>query len=238
LVVGLVLFCVLRLNDLLRWSSLLCNQDYIRNVIESSGRAGPLVFLGLQLLQVVVAPIPGDIVVFLGGYLFGAGWGTGLSTLGQLLGSLLNYFIGAFLGKRLLLGMLGSGLYCKCNSLVQGKGAVAIFFLFLLPGFPKDTLCLFLGMARMPIGVYLTVSTAGRMPWLIAMSFQGAAVFEHDYVGFLLSATACSLFALVAYLNREAIGRWIPIGKEAVCIEAAEPDEPRGGGPSVRRETS
>jgi len=238
LLFGLLSVWIIGFDRMVGWLTLLCDKDYIRNLIESSGRGGPLIFIGLQLLQVLVAPIPGDIVVFLGGYLFGAWWGIGLSTLGQFLGSLLNFYIGALLGKRLLLRLMGNDLYCKCNGLVQGKGAVAIFLFFLLPGFPKDTLCLFLGMTRMPIGLYLTLSTVGRLPWLVAVNLQGAAVLEHDYVGFLLSAAACILFVMVAYFKRETICNWIPARKEPVCVEAIGPEKPLQADSSARREIS
>jgi hypothetical protein len=93
-------------------------------------------------------------------------------------------------------------------------------------------------MARMPIGVYLTVSTAGRMPWLIAMSFQGAAVFEHDYAAFLLSAAACSLLASVAFFKRVAICNWVPNRPASVCVETVGHEDALADGSSARRETS
>jgi len=49
----------------------------------------PVIFIGLQALQVVVvvAPIPGEVTGILGGYLFGEWLGFLYSTIGLTLGS-------------------------------------------------------------------------------------------------------------------------------------------------------
>jgi uncharacterized membrane protein YdjX (TVP38/TMEM64 family) len=53
---------------------LFCDRQWVRQVVNSSGWAAPLLFVCLQIGQVVFAPIPGDVTGFLGGYMFGA-WG-------------------------------------------------------------------------------------------------------------------------------------------------------------------
>jgi len=49
----------------------------------------PLVFIGIQALQVVVAPIPGEVTGFLGGFVFGQWIGLAYSMVGLSLGSFL-----------------------------------------------------------------------------------------------------------------------------------------------------
>ena len=50
---------------------LLSDRDRIRDFIASFGFGAPLVFMGIQILQVIFAPVPGEATGFIGGYLFG-----------------------------------------------------------------------------------------------------------------------------------------------------------------------
>jgi uncharacterized membrane protein YdjX (TVP38/TMEM64 family) len=55
---------------------LFANPEYARALIGSYGPLAPLVFIGLQIAQVVIAPIPGQAMGVVSGYLFGAALGT------------------------------------------------------------------------------------------------------------------------------------------------------------------
>jgi uncharacterized membrane protein YdjX (TVP38/TMEM64 family) len=101
-----------------------------------------------------------------------------LSTFGLTIGSMLNFFIGHFLGERLVRRMVSCEAYEKYDEMVQYKGILVIFIFFLVPGFPKGYLCIFLGLTRLPVDVFFMISTVGRMPGTIASSLQGASVFD------------------------------------------------------------
>ena len=205
---------------------MVCDRDAVRQLVKSSGWAASLIFIGLQIGQVVFAPIPGDVTGFLGGYLFGAWGGFFLSTLGLTVGSMLNFLIGHFLGERVVRRMVSCESYDKYNELVQYKGILVIFIFFLLPVFPKDYLCLFLGMTTLPATVFFMISTIGRIPGTIALSLQGASIFSKDYVVFIIVTVLCILFAVGAYLTREPLYRWVAKkSKRNICDNAPVPNE-------------
>ena len=62
-------------------------------VLETVGPFAPLLFVALQTLQVIVAPVPGQILAGVGGYLFGPLVGTGYSMLGVVLGSIVVFVL-------------------------------------------------------------------------------------------------------------------------------------------------
>ncbi len=188
---------------------LLCDRQRVRQVTNSSGWAGPFIFVGLQVMQVVFAPIPGDVTGFLGGYLFGTWGGFFLSTIGLTIGSMLNFFIGHFLGERVVRRMVSFETFNKYDEMVQYKGIIVIFIFFLFPGFPKDYLCLFLGLSSLPAVVFFAISTVGRMPGTIALSLQGASVFDKNYMFFIIVTVLCILFAVSAYMTRATLYRWM-----------------------------
>ena len=68
------------------------DKHWIRSVLKDAGPLAPLVFIVIQALQVVFAPIPGEATGFIGGYLFGAPLGLLYSTLGLTLGSVGSFY--------------------------------------------------------------------------------------------------------------------------------------------------
>jgi uncharacterized membrane protein YdjX (TVP38/TMEM64 family) len=196
-------------DKLMSYYDLMSNREWVRGTIKSAGWAAALVLIGLQIGQVLFAPIPGELTGFLGGYMFGFLNGFLLSSVGLIIGSMLNFWIGRFLGERVVRRLVRCETYEKYNEMVQFKGILFIFIFYLVPGFPKDYLCMFLGLTTLPARVFFVVSTVGRLPGTLALSLQGASIFERDYMFFVVVTVLCALFALAAYLARDPLYRWM-----------------------------
>ena len=130
-------------------------------IISSYGPYSPLVFILIQILQVVVAPIPGGAVEFLGGYLFGVWAGFVYSMIGLLFGSWFAFSLGRFFEKWAVEKFVSPRTLRKFDYLIGHEGVILSFFLFLIPGFPKDALCYILGLTPMHLGIFLIISTMG-----------------------------------------------------------------------------
>jgi uncharacterized membrane protein YdjX (TVP38/TMEM64 family) len=196
-------------DKLMGYYDLMSDREWVRATIKSAGWSAALVFIGLQIGQVLLAPIPGEVTGFLGGYMFGVLSGFLLSTIGLIIGSMINFWIGRILGERVVRRLVRCETYEKYNEMVQFKGILFIFIFFLVPGFPKDYLCMFLGLTTLPARVFFVITTAGRLPGTLALSLQGASIFERDYMFFVIVTLLCALFALVAYLVRDPLYRWM-----------------------------
>jgi len=86
-----------KITDLYRFFS---DREKIRLLISSFGASAPPVFMLVQILQVIFAPVPGEATGFIGGYLFGTLPGFIYSSIGLAVGSWLNFVIGRFVGER------------------------------------------------------------------------------------------------------------------------------------------
>jgi uncharacterized membrane protein YdjX (TVP38/TMEM64 family) len=205
-------------DTLASYYGMLSDREGVRAMVKSSGWAASFVFMGLQIGQVMFAPIPGEVTGFLGGFMFGAFKGFLLSTIGLTSGSMINFGIGHFLGERVVRRLVRCETYEKYNQMVQYKGILVIFIFFLIPGFPKDYLCMFLGLTTLPARVFFVISTLGRLPGTLALSLQGASIYQKEY-GFFVVITALSLlFALAGYLMRDPLYRWVHrLSKKNVC---------------------
>ncbi|MDP7076708.1 MAG: VTT domain-containing protein, partial [Desulfobacterales bacterium] len=165
---------------------LFTNKDQIKTFITSFGSGAPIVFILIQILQVLFAPIPGEATGFIGGYLFGASKGFLYSSLGLTAGSWIIFVIGRLLGKRYVRKLIPIKQLDRFDLLVKRQGVVVLFLFFLIPGFPKDYLCFFLGLSDLPIRVFIIITAIGRMPGTYMLSLQGAFLYEQMYGLFAL----------------------------------------------------
>src|SRR5499425_2107014 len=109
--------------------------------LTSFGPYSAAVFTLLQALQVVVAPIPGELTGVVGGYLYGNAFGFLLSTLGLTLGSWVAFELASALGRPFVERLVKKEIIERFNFVTTSAGVTTCFLLFLLPGFPKDYLC-------------------------------------------------------------------------------------------------
>ena len=189
--------------------AVLTDRHRVTAFVASFGTAAPLVFMVIQIAQVILAPIPGEATGFIGGYLFGAFAGCLYSTIALAVGSWINFAIGRFLGKRWVRRVIPKEKLEKFNHMLRHQGILVIFVLFLFPGFPKDYLCLFLGVSTMPLRVFLLMATVGRIPGTLMLSLQGALVFEKNYFIFCLVVSINLLGVYLGYRYRQAIYQWV-----------------------------
>ncbi len=173
------------------------------------GWGAPLIFMALQILQVLLAPVPGEATGLIGGYLFGAGASFVYSTLGLTAGSLLNFALGRYLGRHFVRRWIPVFYLERFDRLVRHQGIVALAAMFIMPGFPKDYLCLFLGVSTLPLRAFFAMAAVGRMPGTLLLSIQGAALSQQMY-GLLASVFLLCLVLLgLTYRFREQIHQWI-----------------------------
>ena len=101
-----------------------------RNKLESFIKSYPydqLIFIVVQIIQVVAAPIPGELTGIIGGYLYGPFWGTVYSTIGLTLGSWIAFMLARFFGEPLLETMVRKDVFEKFDHFMEHKGLLVSF---------------------------------------------------------------------------------------------------------------
>jgi uncharacterized membrane protein YdjX (TVP38/TMEM64 family) len=170
--------------------------------IASFGPYAKIVFVFIQALQVVFAPVPGEVTGFVGGYLFGGTIGAICSTIGLMLGSSLAFGIARRLGIKFVERIVKKVYIDKFNLFITHKGLYISFILFLIPGFPKDSLCYLLGLTHMRFLDFFLMNLIGRLPGTLMLTFQGSAVKNENYFSFLVLLTISVIMIFVLYLAR------------------------------------
>ncbi len=185
------------------------DRESVQHFIAGFGNGAPLVFMAIQVIQVVLAPIPGEATGFIGGYLFGTINGFVYSSVALAIGSWANFAIGRYLGKRFVRRWIPAEKWERFDHLLKHQGIIVLFILFIFPGFPKDYLCLFLGITAIPIKAFLLIAAVGRMPGTLLLSLQGDYLFQKNYAVLAAAFALTALVALMGIRYRNQIYRWI-----------------------------
>ena len=170
-------------------------QDVI-TYIESHGRESVLFYLGLEIMQLVVSVLPGQVFQIAAGYIFGVIPGMIYTLIGALAGTTLTYGISYILGRdaiNLLMGPEKTEYYIE--RLNSKKAYIIVFLLFLIPGLPKDTITYFAGASNIRFKPFLLLSLLGRMP-----AMTGSILIGHMYRnGNTIGAGGILVFAAVVF---------------------------------------
>jgi uncharacterized membrane protein YdjX (TVP38/TMEM64 family) len=185
------------------------DRDQVKTFVASFGHGAPVIFILIQILQVLFAPFPGEATGFIGGFLFGTAKGFLYSSIGLTAGSWINFSIGRFMGTRYVRKLIPEAKLDRMDKMVRRQGTIVLFILFIIPGFPKDYLCLFLGLSTLPLKIFLIIAGIGRMPGTLMLSLQGSYVFEQRYGLFALIMGLCLIIILFGYKYREPLYRWL-----------------------------
>ena len=180
------------------------NREQIVQFIKAY-RYDELVFILLQVIQVVAAPVPGELTGFIGGYIYGPVLGTIYSTIGLTLGSWLAFMLARFFGEPLLEKVVKKEVFEKFDHFMEHKGLLVSFLLFLIPGFPKDYLCYIMGVSRIPALTFIVISTIGRFFGTMMLSVSGNMAREEHYVMLAVIAVASAVVAFLAWRYHEKI---------------------------------
>ncbi len=180
------------------------DREKLRIFVNHHPILGALIFIFLQALQVVVAPIPGEATGFVAGFLFGTVKGFFLSLVGIIFGSTVAFFLARFFKKNFLVKYEKHSYYLKLKKVFKKHGATGVFLLYLFPGFPKDLLNYLLGLLPMPFKIFLSLCILGRIPGTLALAMQGDIIFEgKPYKIFILSLVFLLVFFLFIIFRKK-----------------------------------
>ena len=152
------------------------SQDGIRAYIEGCAPWSQLAFWGIQLVSVVVAPIPSNITALAGAILFGAIPAFLLTWSAVTLGSVIVFFLARVLGQDFALRFVGQRLSAKYLDLIRRQRDTFLFLAFLFPFFPDDLLRILAGLPDLCWRRCLLLCVLAR-PWgLLAACAVGGSV--------------------------------------------------------------
>lgn len=190
------------------WFSSL-SQDDFRDYIRSFGALGGIVLLGLQILQVFIALIPGELVESAAGFVFGAVTGTLICYVGITVASVLIFGLTRRYGVKLVEVFVSRGRINELRFLnTDRKRNTLLFLLYFIPGTPKDLLTYFAGLTNITLKDFLILSLTARLPSVLTSTIGGQMLGSENYWGaVLLYGITGALSILGLWIYKAILGR-------------------------------
>lgn len=181
---------------------MLGDPDEFRSWVDSHSMFGRLIFIGMVILQVIVAVIPGEPMEIGAGYAFGAVEGTILCLVGTAIGSSLVFLFTKKLGIRMVEAFISREKLQSLKFLQNAERLnLVIFLAFLIPGTPKDILTYFAGLTPIRLRTFLLLTSLARIPSVVSSTLGGNALGTENYgmavVVFLVTAVISAIGALI-----------------------------------------
>lgn len=184
---------------------LFSDREKLISIVEDLGVLGPIAYIGLQILQTVVAPIPGNLVGTIGGFLFGI-WGIVWTTIGATIGAALVFYVSRRFGRSLVEKLVKKDTLDKVDFIIGKRAGIILLLIFLIPGLPDDVVCYVAGLTDVPVKRLIAIFAIGRLPAVIVNNYVGMGLNgEADIriVG-IVSVIAVIIFAIL-YKQQERI---------------------------------
>ena len=176
--------------------------EKFRSWVSESGIWGKLAFVGMMILQIFIAVIPGEPLEIGAGYAFGTLEGTILCLIGIVIGSALVFGFVRKFGVKAVEVFFSKEKISSLKFFQNTKRLnLLIFIVFFIPGTPKDVLSYIVGLTDMKFTTWLAIAGVARIPSVITSTIGGDALGMGHH-RFAIAVFVCTLVI-------SAIGIWI-----------------------------
>lgn len=147
--------------------------ETLRAYIDKAGFFGPLAFIALHFLQIIIPFIPGGVVQTAGVVCFGPWHGFWLNYIGIAIGSISSFALARHYGQAFVRAKVSPEVWHKYFRWLDNSKIFPRFFAIaiLLPFAPDDALCMLAGIANMSWLQFLLCILIGKLPVLLVYSF-------------------------------------------------------------------
>lgn len=188
-----------------RYAPFLFDPQLLRTWVAQFGLFAPIVFVIVQAAQVVIAPIPGQVIALIAGYLFGPVAGTAYSFTGVLIGSTIAFLLTKRYGRTFAENVLHDDVLTRFDGFVERVGIPGLLLFVLIPGLPDDIICFLSGLTTWSLRTFLVVITIGRLPAYFLTVYAGGQLASGEFASGLTIIAIVVFVSLVGYYNQDAI---------------------------------
>lgn len=171
--------------------------DEMRDYMDRFAPYSHLFFFLVQLLSVVVAPIPSNVTALAGAVLFGLWPAFLLTWLAVSVGSVLVFCLARALGQGFVERLVSRRVADKYLDVIRRKQDIFLILTMLFPFFPDDVICILAGLTNIPLRRFVVIVVLTR-PWglLAACALGGSALTIPVWAMPLLAAVGIAVFVV------------------------------------------
>ena len=174
--------------------------------LRAHGVLGSVILVLIQLMQVVVVFIPGEFVEIASGIMFGPWLGLILCLIGLNLGTCVIWLLVKLLGRPFVEHNVSHKWSDKLTFLKdENRALIILFFIFLIPGIPKDILIYPVPLTKISLSKFMLVSSVARIPSVVSSTFLGSYILSQNYIPALIIMGVSLILAVVGLVFNKSI---------------------------------
>lgn len=139
------------------------NMENVKEWILGYGALSWIMFFVIQLLQVIILPLPSQVTTIPGAIIFGGLKCFLISSVAIIIGSLMCFGVGKIFGLKIAYKLGSKETVDKYRNLLFKRGRILLPIFFLFPFFPDDLICIISGTTSMTWGFFSIVCTLTRL---------------------------------------------------------------------------
>jgi uncharacterized membrane protein YdjX (TVP38/TMEM64 family) len=188
-----------------------------KDYILSFKALGVLIYICFQILHVIIIFIPGEFVQIAGGFIYGTFFGTLYTFIGIFLGINLVFFATRIFGYSLIKFFIPKDKLEKYNYLINNPRAeIIMFFLFLIPGIPKDALTYIAGLTPVKPLRFILLCSVARFPGIFFSAYIGSNLESRNYLMVIIISIIAVILFILGVIFQEKIVNFIHNIKERI----------------------
>jgi len=142
----------------------------LNELIRSYGASG---FFIAMILQAVVAPIPGEVIMMAGGAIFGTLIAGAIGEIGGCVGATICFFISRKGGRPFVVRIVGRKGLDFADRWFEKYGLWAVFFARLIPLVPVDAVSYGAGLIAISFKSFIIATILGMLPRVFFYAYLG-----------------------------------------------------------------
>lgn len=175
--------------------ALLGDQETVSAAIQSYGVLGPFVLALAQVMQVLVAIIPGHVFLVAAGYVYGFLAGFVMNITYVVVASQLGFLLARRFGRPVVNRLVKSELVDKWEKIAEERGFMFFTIAFVLPVFPTDAMNFVAGLTGMSPRKFLAANFLGRLPSAVMLTLIGShGLSLPNYAWWIMGAIVAGLY--------------------------------------------
>ncbi len=175
-VFNVLTFIIIGALAVLHWCGLfddLSDLNSIKDLILQTGGWAYVVFIVLKLLDVIVLPLPGFLIILAGIAIFGPWQTFFLTYTTAVVGSVICFYLGRIFGQKAVVWCIGKEATEKYLRQLGNKGNLLFLIMQVLPFFPDDILCIVAGLTSMRFSFFIFTMLIAKPLYIATVCFLG-----------------------------------------------------------------
>ncbi len=178
--------------------SIFKNPLLLRETVRQNEGVGVMLFILLYILQILFAPLPGQVLTVSSGMLFGTIKGIMVCWLSIIIGGFLAMALSRFFGKKLVKFFLDDKAR-KFEEKITRKGIPVLILLSIFPNPIGDGIFYLAGLTSVPLKVLIILFSLGRLPGIVISVYIGDKIITYGMKGLIVAGMGF-IIAIICYL--------------------------------------